>query len=121
MTVKELIAQVKEEKPNSFSNDKLVEFINEIEADVVEYIDGFMKYEWEEYTYEDDNELIVMHPYDRMYRYYLMAKIDYALEEYQSYANNISQFNSDWIDFKDMAIRKGLVRTRLPRKIRNVF
>lgn len=124
MTLAELIAQVNEVKPNSFGNSKLTEFVNELEADVVDFLDeGSGRTNWTPYVYSTHNsrELVVKPPYDRLYKYYLMAKIDYALEEYQSYTNNQEQFASDFADYKDYAVRNGLVSVRLPGRIINLF
>ena len=38
MTIKDLIQKIKEEKPNSFTDAKLISFINEIEKDVAEQL-----------------------------------------------------------------------------------
>lgn len=123
MTLSELIAQVKSEKPNSFSNDKLTEFVNQVESDVAEFLGGGTKDSWVPYDYTDDNDkdLLVSRPYDVLYKYYVNARIDFALEEYESYANNIEQFNACWIDYTNSAIRGGVVEKQLPTRIKNVF
>lgn len=38
MTIKDLIQKVKEERPNSFSDAKVISFINEVEKDVAEQL-----------------------------------------------------------------------------------
>lgn len=38
MTIKKLIEKVQEEKPNSFSDEKLLSFVNEIEVEVAEQL-----------------------------------------------------------------------------------
>ena len=38
MTIEQLIAKVAEEKPNSFTEDKLISFVNEIEVEVAEQL-----------------------------------------------------------------------------------
>lgn len=127
MTLLEVITKVKAEKPNSFSNDKLTEFINEVEADVAEFLGGQAWAYFESYVYANDqnSDLIAPPPYDRMYPYYVMAKIDYALEEYESYANNMAQFMSDFTDYKDAMINKGIVKIRDRKgkriKLKNIF
>lgn len=123
MTLLELITQVKAEKPNSFSNDKLTEYVNEIEEDIVEFLGDEAKRYWDPYVFpeDQDEELLAVPPYDRLYKSYLKGKIDYDLEEHESAANNMAQFNSDYADYKDSAIRKGLVRIEQPKRIKNVF
>lgn len=123
MTLLELITQVNAEKPNSFSDDKLTEYVNELEADIAEFLGGEIKMMWEAYVFDRDKneDLLAIPPYDRLYKSYLKGKIDYDLEEHESAANNMAQFNSDYADYKDSAIRKGFVRIWHPKRIKNVF
>ena len=58
-------------------------------------------------------------PYDVMYISYLKAKIDYAMEEYESYATNQAQFEADLAEWKAWAIREGKIHTKFPTKIKN--
>lgn len=46
-----------------------------------------------------DTELIVPHPYDDVYRYWLEAQIDYANGEYAKYNNSMSMFNEAYSAF----------------------
>lgn len=120
MKLSEAIEQVKKEKPHSFSMDHCTIFINELEASVQEFL-GVNNEEWKKYNWEEDGnkELIALTPYDAMYISYLKAKIDYAMEEYESYATNQAQFEADWKEWKAWAIRNGEVQKKLPRKIKN--
>ena len=54
-----------------------------------------------------------------MYISYLKAKIDYAMEEYESYATNQAQFEADLAEWKAWAIREGKIYTKFPTKIKN--
>lgn len=118
MKLAQVIAQVNEEKPNSFSPDKLTSFINEIEAEVREQLGQTGK----PYDYKDDSniDLLAKPPYDKLYKSYLKAMIDYANEEYDSYANNQAQHVSDFQEFVDYVVRTGAVQT-VPKRFRNVF
>lgn len=118
MKLTQVIAQVNEEKPNSFSPDKLTSFINEIEAEVREQLGQTGK----PYDYKDDSntDLLAKPPYDKLYKSYLKAMIDYANEEYDSYANNQAQHVSDFQEFVDYVVRTGAVQT-VPKRFRNVF
>lgn len=120
MTLSDVIRKVKEELPNSFSDDKLTEFVNEIEADIAEYIGNFS---WSKYTYANDSEkkLLVRPPYDKLYISYVKAKIDQTLQEYESYANIIAQFNEDYDEYKSYAIREDKIEYPLPTRIKNVW
>jgi hypothetical protein len=114
------IEDVKQEKPNSFSDEKLIGFINELEAMVQEYL--CVKPE-DMIVYDDKDvnkvELLVPAPFDVMYKSWLKAKIDYCNEEYYSYANNQAQFESDYEEWQAYALSSGLVRSDIPQCIKN--
>lgn len=120
MKLSECIEDVKQEKPNSFSDEKLTGYINELEAMVQEYLgtetEDMIVYDW---TADGDKELIVPKPYDAMYKPWLKAKIDYSNEEYYSYANNQAQFESDYEEWKAYALSSGMVRSDVPQCITN--
>lgn len=120
MTIQALINKVQEEKPNTFSDEKLLGFINEIEEDVSEELreeDEFVPYEA-----VDDTELKAPAPYDRLYVSYLKSQIDYANEEYPSYQLNAEQHVQDFGDFADWVVRTGQAEVNLiPSRFRNVF
>jgi hypothetical protein len=120
MKLYECIEDVKEEKPNAFSDEKLTKFINELEAMVQEYL-GIEPKNRVEYDFDndEDRELIVPSPYDSMYKSWLKAKIDYSNEEYYSYANNQAQFESDYEDWQAYAMGSGMVRSDIPQCIKN--
>ena len=121
MKLSELIQQVKDEKPNGFNNDKLTGFVNEIEADIRQFLKDETK--WRPYNYANDGgeALIAPAPFDRLYVSYLKARIDYCNEEYESFANNQAQHQSDYDDFKAYAISNNLVMKVHPKKVSNWF
>jgi hypothetical protein len=118
MTIKGLISKVQEEKPNSFTNTKLLAFINEIETDVAEQLNE----EHEAYTQVDDTELLAPAPYDRLYVSYLKSQIDYANEEYASYQLNAEQHNQDFADYINWLVRDSIVEDyEHTKRFRNAF
>lgn len=120
MKLAEAIEQVKREKPHSFSMDHCTLFITEVEQAVQEYL-GIPVSERRKYRWEEDgkSELIAPEPYSALYISYLKAKIDYANEEYESYATNQAQFESDFSEFKAWAVRAGVTKSNLPDRISN--
>lgn len=121
MKISELIQKVQEEKPNTFTDEKVLTFVNEVEADVSEQL---RLIEPKQYTSDDmETELLVPSPYDRLYVSYLKAQIDYANEEYDSYQNNAAQHVQDFRDYVDWVIRTRQVEEtqRSPRRFRHVF
>ena len=125
MTITQLINKVQEEKPNSFTDVKLLSFINEIEVEVAKE----MRYSYEdipqyENTAEDKaKELLAKAPYDRLYVSYLKSQIDYANEEYASYQLNAEQHVQDFADFSNWVVRAKQEVTEgfTPRRFINVF
>jgi len=103
MVLGTLISKVQEEKPNSFTDNKLISFVNEIEVNVAEQ----MRIS-DVPVYTDDDmaaELLAPAPYDRLYVSYVKAMIDYANEEYASYQLNQAQLTLDFQEFVDWVIR----------------
>lgn len=115
MTIRELINKISDEKPNSFSEAKLISFVNEVEAEVAEEL-HMDKEDVPVYVYEHDEDLdkvlLIPAPYDRLYISYVKAMIDYTNEEYDSYANNQAQHVQDYRDFVDWVVRTGQAVTR---------
>ena len=119
MTIQYLIDKVQEEKPNTFGTDKLLDYINEIEADVAEQVSVDIPV----YTEDDlDTELILPAPYDRLYVSDVKAMVDYANEEYASYQLNQGQHNQDFTDFINWIVRTGQSdRSLIPTRFANIF
>lgn len=120
MKVSELLKLIKTEKPNSFSDEMLLGYINEIEAEVQDQMEivPVTKYSLD---FDLDKELIVKPPYDRLYISYLKARIDYVLEEYDNYENDQAQHISDFREFANWTIRTTAYKKRAPKRFRNVF
>lgn len=131
MTLLELLNKVNTEKPNSFSNEYLMNLVNEVEAQVYDYLEtpDYMRIyhvRSEIETVEEpeetglDGELLMPDPYSTAYESYIRARLDYANEEFDLYANDTEQFNSDMDSWKAYAMRHGQVDTSdLPTKITN--
>lgn len=139
MRLQELLTKVNSEKPNSFSDEYLMKIVNEVEAIVYDYLEtpeNERIYHIEEELHpptdqaqeesedEDvpglDGELLIPEPYSVAYESYLRARLDYANEEFDLYANDTAQFNEDLDNYKAYAMRHGLVNTSsLPTQIKN--
>lgn len=121
MKVSELISKVREEKPTSFSNDKLISILNDIEREVAAQLRrGFQAYTWET---SQNKELLAKPPYDRLYVSYIKAMIDYIHEEYDSYTNNQAQHVADFRDFTDWVVRTNEANddVEVRPRLRNTF
>ena len=119
MKLAQVIQQVNEEKPNSFKEEKLTGYINEVEAEVQEQL-GIKDKITYEYGKDSNKELIVTAPYDKLYKSYLKANIDYANEEYASYENNQAQHIADFRDYADYVVRNGLAVSSSPKRFKNI-
>lgn len=122
MTIRELLEKINKEKPNSFTEADLIAFVNEVEAEVAEQ---FGEDEVPAYSYEHDDELdkelLAPAPYDRLYVSYVKMQIDYAQEEYDSFANNQAQHVHDFQDFTDWVVRENKSKKhKFPRRFRHV-
>ena len=125
MTVKEIVTMFKEEKPNKVSDPHIIQWFNECEAEVQEMLHIPVD-EWVSYTVEDlndgmDTRPVARPPYDKLYLFYLFARLDFANQDMDMYANDHSQFASMMVDYKDAAFRDGLVVHNLPKNFINVI
>jgi hypothetical protein len=123
MTINTLLEKVKDEKPNSFGDERLIAFINEIEAEVADQLNMGYTPAYENTEADKEEELLVPAPYDRLYVSYVKAMIDYANEEYASYENNQMQHVQDFRDFVDWVVRTKQAQSGWgrPSRFRNVF
>ena len=124
MTVQELINKVNKEKPNGFAEADLISFINEIEAQVCDEMGETIV----QYTTSDTDKaktLKVPAPYDKLYLSYVIARVDKADDELNSYANNLVQHNSDYQEFVSWIVREDKFsddyKERRVTRFRNVF
>lgn len=116
-TIAEVIAQVDELKPNQFSHAQKVMWISECESMVYAEVicqhvrSGNKCIEYTGYTEDTDPDTLLMatHPYDNIYRYYLLAQIDLANQEYIRYNNSSALFNAIY-----QAYRAWYTRNNMP-------
>ena len=125
MTIKDIIKMFKEESQSKVSDAHIIQWFNECEDEVQEYL-GLPLDERISYTEADiadgaTTKPITRTPYDKMYFFYLMARRDYANQEFENYANHQSQYSALFESYKLAAIREKLVVSELPGKFKNVF
>ena len=108
MKVRNVLDQVNEVKPNVFSDARLMDFLNEIEATIwVEILDNDPdNYKRLALPADYDEDLIAVPPYDKLYGSYIQAMIDFQYEESISYQNNMAMFNSVFLEYKKYMQRK---------------
>jgi len=123
MTIRDLLNKINKEKPNrpnSFSEADLIAFANELEAEVADQLGMSEAPQYMDNHTDLDIDLLVPAPYDRLYVSYVKAQIDYANEEYDSYANNQAQHVQDFQDFVDWVVRTGQSKKPFPHRFRNI-
>lgn len=98
MTVNDAISKVKDRKPNAYSDESLVDWLNECEAMVQREIMLTVPDEIIQYDYPDDldKELILPRPYDALYVSYIKMMIEYTQEEYNAYNNTNVMYQTQY-------------------------
>lgn len=86
-------------KNNDYSMEMKIAWVNEIEGKVrmeIMHEKTFVPFALPD---DEDAQLAAPVPYDKLYRYYLCAMIDYANGEYDKYQNSMAMFNESYGDF----------------------
>lgn len=125
MTLYEIVKMFREEKPNKVSDAHVVQWINECEDEVQNML-NIPQAEWVSYTTEDiaegtETEPVVPRPYQKLYLFWLQARLDYANQEYEGYSNNWAQCKAQLDAFNAMAIREQIKISKLPTNFKNIF
>ncbi len=96
MLVKEAIQKVKERKPNAYSDEALLDYINECEAMIQRELNLEIPEEIVQYEYPDglEEELILPSPYSMVYVTYAIMMIQYNQEEIAAYNNSNEMFKA---------------------------
>lgn len=136
MTPNKAIEIVDRLKPNAYSEEDKLRWINELEGMakrlVFQWDETYLKelkaqFESEQITEEEykelvaktkpyvypddmDTELLITDPFDDVYTLFLDAKIDYHNREYGNYNNSAMMFESRYNEFKKAYIREHRVR-----------
>lgn len=101
-TINDIISEVDELKPNQYDDELKIKWLSNLEGRIVDSV--FKTHELEEeiefegYT-DVSEELLVEAPYDELYKYYLMAMIDFNNSETDRYSNTSAMFNASYQAF----------------------
>ena len=100
MLVKEAIQKVKERKPNAYSDEALLDYINECEAMIQRELNLETPEEIVQYEYPDglEEELILPAPYNMVYVTYAIMMIQYNQEEIAAYNNSNAMFEAQFTE-----------------------
>ena len=110
MTPNKAIEIVDRVRPNAYSEEDKLRWINELDGMVQRLViqsDKIMQYSYPE---DLDKELLIPAPFENVYPLYLEAQIDYHNREYGNYNNSVMMFDSIYTDYKKAYIREHAVR-----------
>ena len=99
MNIIEMITDVDAMKPNGYEQLFKVQWLSQLDGrikdEIIDTHEGGEDVTFSGYNADTpiDTELLVPHPYDDVYRYWLEAQIDYANGEYTKYNNSMAMFN----------------------------
>lgn len=93
-------------KPNVYSDEDKLRWINELDGMVQRLV--IQSDEVKQYSYPEDmnKELLIPAPFEHAYTLYLEAKIDYSNREYGNYNNSTMMFESVYSEYKKAYIRE---------------
>lgn len=107
MTIQKLMEQIYETKPNGFAEQRLTDWLNEIESMIYTRIlerakDGPAEsVKAYDYPADAEQELLLPLPYTGIYLYYIYAQIDFANGDMNRYNNDVAMYNALYKDFAD--------------------
>lgn len=116
MTIIEMITDVDAMKPNGYEQLFKVQWLSQIDGrvkhDIIDTHEGGEGVAFDGYNADTplETELLIPHPYDDVYRYWLEAQIDYANGEYTKYNNSMSMFNEAY-----SAYQRHYNKTHMPK------
>ena len=93
-------------KPNAYSEEDKLRWINELDGLVQRLVIQADKVKEYAYPEDMDTELLIPAPFDDCYTLFLEAKIDYYNREYANYNNSAAMFEAQYSEFKKAYIRE---------------
>lgn len=101
MKLNEAIEFVDGIKPNAYDEKQKTRWISDCEGMVQTQVflwapAELFHYEWPK---DENTELLVSPPFDKLYLSYLCALVDYANGEYGKYQNSMQMFNAEFSEF----------------------
>ena len=112
MTPNKAIEIVDSLKPNSYSEEDKLRWINELDGMVQRLVFQNDEDKIKQYVYPDDmdKKLLILPPFDDVYTLFLEAKIDYHNREYANYNNSATMFEAQYSEYKKAYIREHMAR-----------
>ena len=120
MTILEAINWIDEHKPNTYSQEDKIKWLNDLDHNVYNTICQYeSEYEpyWQRYTPQTDpnQEMLIGDPYDSIYVHWLESRIDYYNGEYAKFNNTNAVFQADLREWEKYWNRNHLPKGRIIR------
>lgn len=112
MTIDELITYCDETRPNQYTNEHKIRWINEVEYKVVNEVINkiagpeYLIFEPYSYDKDKDTELLVPDQFDDVYITYIYSKVDFTNAEMERYTADAAMFSAAWSEFAAWARRE---------------
>ena len=117
MTLMEALHRIDAIKPNSYTQEEKIKWLSTldgiIKAEIIDTHEGGENIVFNGYTEETDLNatLLVPHPYDEIYLFWLESKIDYWNGEIGKYNNSISMYNEAYATYQKYYNRKNMPKS----------
>ncbi len=100
-TLKQIIEEVDTIKPNAFSPEQKVAWLNSLEGRIqtdiwLRFSREMAPYDWK---IDQNTQVLIEPPHDDIYGVWLQAQIDFANGEYDKYQNTMAVYNALWGDY----------------------
>ena len=90
MTRNEILAEIREVRPNEYTDEWCLKQIDELRQRLLrELMAGYL-------IPDQGGELLTPSPYHKVYTYWVLVQIDLASSEYDRYNNDLMLFNAAW-------------------------
>lgn len=105
-----VIETVDKLKPNAYSDEDKLRWINELDGMVQRLVIQTKDIKQYSYPEDMDTELLIPAPFDDVYALFIEAKIDYYNREYANYNNSATMFEAQFSEYKKAYIREHQVK-----------
>lgn len=110
MTPNKVMEQVDAKRPNTYTEEDKMKWINDVDGMVQKLVmktDEIEKYKFPE---DGDRELLIPFPFDGVYEFYVEAMMDFNNREYSNYNNSLAMFSTQFEEY-----RKAYIREHMPK------
>ena len=105
MTANKVIERVDKIRPNPYTEEQKLEWINNLEEMVQRLVIQSKEIKSLSYPEDMDKELLIAAPFENLYSLYLESMIDYYNREYGNYNNSALMFETRFTEYKKAYIR----------------